>query len=1032
MKRAPHPEGRDVSGKSYWRSLGELEGSAEFKESLASEFPEGASEPPTGLGRRQFLTAMGASLALSGLAACRRPEEQIVPYTRAPEEVVPGRPLFFATAMPFAGTAFGLLVESHEGRPTKIDGNPRHPESLGATTSFLQATVLDLYDPERSDAPQQKSEKRTWDEASSYLKKLGESMKAKRGKGLAILTEDHRSPTVLAQLAEITKEMPEARIVRYEAFGRDNARRGAKLAFGRALDAVLDVAKAQTIVAIDADILVSEGSVLKQARGFAAGRTENKLGASTMNRLYAVESTYSLTGASADHRLRLSRGQIPRFVMALARELSKGGLDLGELPTANSAAPLDGKAGKHAAAIAQDLLAHKGSGLIVVGRAQSAEMHALVAVMNHALGNTGKTVRYTQPFDEPAPPPPPPPPPPPAPADGTDAPAPAPTPPPPPPAEVVPTILSGPQALVDLANDIRSKKIEAVIILGGNPVYNGPADAKLGEALASAGASVHLSSHLDETSHAVEWHLNRAHLLESWSDARSEDGTASVVQPLIAPLWGGKTEAEVLDLLLGKSRRAHDIVRSTWLASKHAGADFEKSFRRALHEGFWEGSAAAAETVTPAIADVAKALKAVKVEAEGWEITFHPDAHTYDGRFANNGWLQELPESMTKITWGNGALLSPATAQELGVADGELVTVKAGGAEITLPAIIAPGQAQKSVAITIGHGRKKVGKVGAGVGVDATGLRASAAFEVAAGSVSKAGTKAPLSRTQEHFAMEGRPMVREGTLKEYVADPAFAQKRVEKPELFSLWKEFQYDGHAWGMNVDLNTCVGCNACVTACQAENNISVVGSDGVSRSREMHWIRIDRYFEGPAEDPVSHAQPLMCQQCENAPCEQVCPVGATTHSHEGLNDMAYNRCIGTRYCANNCPFKVRKFNFFDYNKGLVEIDRLRMNPDVTVRMRGVMEKCTFCVQRINHAKIDAKKEGRDRLKDGEVKSACQQACPTQAITFGDLNDKTSKVAVAAQSKRSYRMLEEINVKPRVSYLAKVKNPNPALEGA
>jgi molybdopterin-containing oxidoreductase family iron-sulfur binding subunit len=592
-------------------------------------------------------------------------------------------------------------------------------------------------------------------------------------------------------------------------------------------------------------------------------------------------------------------------------------------------------------------------------------------------------------------------------------------------------VVSGAKAIVELANDIRSKKIDTVVILGGNPVYNAPADAKLGEALAGA-TVVHLATHVDDTSKVATWHLNRAHFLESWGDVRSEDGTASIVQPLIAPLWNGRTDAEVLDLILGHGRRAYDLVRATWQSTKLAGLDFDRTFRRMLHDGFVEGSAASAEVVNAVPADVAAALKKLAPAAEGWEVTFHVDPHAYDGRFANNGWLQELPDPMTKLTWGNAALLSPKTAQELGVADGDMVTVTVNGASATLPAIIAPGQAHNSVAITIGYGRKNVGHVGTGVGVDTTALRASTGFDVAAATVAKAGAHVEPSRTQEHFAMEGRPLVREGTLKEFVQDPDFAQKKAEKPSLFNLWKEHTYEGHAWGLNVDLNACVGCNACVTACQAENNIPVVGSDGVSRSREMHWLRVDRYFEGDREEPSSHAQPVMCQQCENAPCEQVCPVGATTHSPEGLNDMAYNRCVGTRYCANNCPFKVRKFNFFNYTNGLVEIDKMRMNPDVTVRSRGVMEKCTFCVQRINHAKIDAKKEGHDRVKDGVIQTACQQACPTQAIVFGDLNDKSSHVAARAKNERSYRMLEELNVRPRVSYLAKVKNPNPALEGA
>jgi molybdopterin-containing oxidoreductase family iron-sulfur binding subunit len=1105
MKRLPITYSRDLAGKSYWRSLGELEGSPEFQESLAREFPDSATAAPSGVDRRQFLTLMGASLALGGLAGCRRPEEQILPYGKAPEEVIPGKPLFFATATSFAGTAFGLLVESHEGRPTKIEGNPRHPDSLGATSTFLQAMILDLYDPDRSDQPEQRGAKKTWEEASAMLKKLGDEKKAKRGAGLAILTEDHRSPTVTALLDEVKKAMPEARFVRYEPLGRDNARKGHKLAFGHPYDAVLDVERAMTIVAVDADILVTEGSSVRQARGFVAGRTHERLEGKhpKMNRLYAIESVYSLTGTSADHRLRLPRSQTPAFVAVLAAELIKGGLALGpEIAAAVSGAKLADKPQKYAAAIAKDLLAHKGTGLLVIGRSQPAAVHALAALINHALENTGKTVRYVAPFDEPAPPAPPAPPPAPGfetapettappgaapvgaapaapagaasaapaagaavtaapvapPVGGAVAPVPSaapaaaiatavaavgsalpdapPAPPPAPPAPsrpASPEVASGPAAVVELAQAIRDRKVDTLLILGGNPAFSAPADAKLAEALANITA-VHLSSHVDETSSAASWHLNRAHQLESWGDVRAEDGTASIVQPLIAPLYLGRTDAEVLDLFLGRGRKAYELVRATW-AAQTVGIDPERAFRRALHEGVWADTVAPDEAVKAAPADVAKALPAALKADAGFEVTFHVDPHTYDGRFANNGWLHELPEPMTKLTWGNAAHLSPATAKELGVEDGDLLSITAGGAQITIPALITPGQTDKSVALTLGHGRTKVGHVGKGVGVNVGPLRTSAAFDVAPAQVAKASGKAVLSRTQEHFAMEGRPLVREATLEEFKKEPAFAEKRAEKPNLFSLWKEHSYEGkQAWGMNIDLNACVGCNACVTACQAENNIPIVGPEAVQRSREMHWLRIDRYFEGtdPNEPVASHAQPMMCAHCEMAPCEQVCPVGATTHSPEGLNDMAYNRCIGTRYCANNCPFKVRKFNFFDYNKNLVEIDKMRMNPDVTVRMRGVMEKCTFCVQRINHAKIDAHREGQDKVADGLVLTACQQACPTQAIVFGDLNDKSSKVAEHAKDERSYRLLEEINIKPRVSYQAKVKNPNPALEGA
>jgi molybdopterin-containing oxidoreductase family iron-sulfur binding subunit len=995
MKRAPYSYAPETSGKTHWRSLGELHGSEAFAGAAAREFPEGASDGPSGFGRRRFISLMGASLALGGLVGCRRPEETIVPYTRAPEEVIPGRPLYFATALPMLGTSFGLIVESHEGRPTKIEGNPRHPESLGATSAFLQASVLDLYDPDRSDSPQQGAEKRTWDEAAALLRKIGEDAKSKKGKGLAILTEAHRSPTLAGLLGELRAALPEARIVRYEPLGRDEALEGARMAFGRPLETVLDVARARVIVSLDADLLVGEGSPLKQARGFAAGRDIEGLGAAGMSRLYAVESAFSITGAAADHRLRLASRLVPRVAFALARELSKLGIDLGELAAAVASTPaLDARAERMVKAMAADLAARKGEGLVVVGRGQPAAVHAVAQAVNHALGNAGRTVRYVAAFDDSA---------------------------------------SGPTKVVELGAAMRSGEVDTLVILGGNPAYDAPADSHFADALGKVKQSIHLATHVDDTGARATWHLNRAHSLESWGDVRSEDGTASIVQPLIAPIFGGRTDCEVVDMLLGRGRKAHELVRATWQTGARA-LDFDKGFRRALHDGLWAESASPAEDASPRFADIAKATRALPVPAEGVEVTFNSDPHVLDGRFANNGWLQELPCPMHKLTWGNAAAISPAMAREHGLADGDIVKLAASGAEIHVPVLIAPGQAEGSIALTLGYGRTHVGRVGKGVGVDVNPLRASTSFNIVTGVVlTKTGEHTQLARTQEHFAMEGRNLAREGSVEEFTKDPRFAKEAPEHPPLLSLWKERSYEGQAWGLNIDLNTCIGCNACVTACQAENNIPIVGAEGVEGTREMHWLRIDRYFTGEeADEPASIAQPTMCSHCENAPCEQVCPVGATTHSPEGLNDMAYNRCIGTRYCANNCPFKVRRFNFLDYTSGITEIGKMQINPDVTVRSRGVMEKCTFCVQRINHAKIDAKKDGAGHVKDGAIVTACQQACPTQAIRFGDLNDRGSKVAKRLESPRMYRLLEELNIKPRVSYLARIKNPNPALEGA
>ncbi|WP_437286695.1 TAT-variant-translocated molybdopterin oxidoreductase [Sorangium sp. So ce406] len=1000
MKRTPLPLAQDLSGKTYWRSLNELAGSPDFVDAIAREFPPGAIEPPTdgdGVGRRTFLSLMGASLALGGLVGCRRPVEQILPYSRAPEEVIPGQPLFFATALPMMGTAFGVLVESHEGRPTKIEGNPKHPESLGATTIYTQAAVLDLYDPDRSSSPREGANARSWDDAAAFLRSEGDKLRGRGGKGLTILTEAHRSPTLAARLADLRKTLPEARVVRYEPFSRDASREGARLAFGRPLETSLDLTKARVIVALDADLFGTDGSPIKQARAFAAGRAVDK-DPQAMNRLYAVESTFTITGASADHRLRIQSRKIAAFAFALAAELGKRGvaLDADVLKAIEGkSGGLDAKATKYAAAIAADLAANRGQGAVVAGRSQPKEVHAVAHLINLALDNTGKAVRLVAPFDE---------------------------------------SREGPEAIVELARSIERNEVETLLILGGNPAFDAPADARFADALAKVPVSVHVSTHVDETSERARWHLNRAHALESWSDVRAEDGTASIAQPLIAPLFGGRTDAEVIELLLGGTRTAYDLVRATWMTAEGAKRT-EQDIRRALHDGLVAGTQLTDELVTAAPQAAVEALRAFAPAAEGLEVTFRPDQHAWDGRFANNGWLQELPHPMTKLTWGNGACLSPSTAARLNLKDGDIVTLSGAGAQVRIPVVVAPGQADDSVAISVGQGRRAQLRVGRGVGVDTTPLRKSDAFEVAGGfSLEKTGEVAALARTQEHFVMEGRPLAREGTLAQLQGDPEFAKKQVHVPALFSLFKEpNRRQGHAWGMSIDLNACIGCNACVVACQAENNIPVVGADGVRETREMHWLRVDRYYQGTnADEPESIQQPLPCQHCENAPCEQVCPVAATAHSPEGLNDMAYNRCVGTKYCANNCPYKVRRFNFFEYGQPDSEQRKMQYNPNVTVRSRGVMEKCTFCVQRINHAKIEAKREGREHVKDGEIVTACQGACPTRAIVFGDLNDQQSQVSVTSASPRGYRMLDEINTKPRVTYLAKIRNKNPELADA
>jgi MoCo/4Fe-4S cofactor protein with predicted Tat translocation signal len=994
--------------RTYWRSLAELENSVESRNFLEREFPEGASELPEGISRREMITLLGASLSLAGLTACRRPVEQIVPYVNPPEDVVPGIPRYFATTMPFGRSAYGLIVEAHEGRPTKIEGNPAHPSTLGASSSRIQASVLGLYDPDRSHTLRLKGEPKAWSEFVTAWAELSKAHSADGGAGLAILSESFSSPTLARLATEFRARYPKATWATYDAISDENRLAGLRSAIGRDVDLMLRMDQASVILALDADPLLTDAEMIRHTRGFAAGRRAGVSGGE-MNRLYAVEGVFSLTGAMADHRLRLESRQIAPFLAALAARLGA--------PAAGAAstATVPGVDAHWIDALAKDLLANRGKGLIVAGDRQPAAVHAAVCALNTSLGNTGKTVSYYETRDA-----------------------------------ALPSVGS----LASLASAMNAGTIQTLVVLGGNPVFDAPADLDFATAMAKVPHSIVLGHSVDETSSKAEWHVPRAHYLESWGDARAIGGTLSVVQPLILPLFGGRTVVEVLGLIVGdKERPSYDIVRDTWRPIL-GEADFDKKWNRVLHDGLFAGSELT-EIVPAAKADAVAQLAAAAQAASDLEIVFVPSASLHDGRFANDGWLQELPDPLTKLTWDNPALLSPKTAETLGLESEDVVRVDYAGRSLELPVSLLPGMADGVVALTLGYGRSQAGRVGSGVGFNAFAIRSSTATGFNSGAkVTRVGRSYPLSATQEHGSMEGRPVVRESTLSALrsksgaeaekagaghaeSAPPAAAKERTlgvfaEHPEHFSLWNPHSYDrGHQWGMTIDLNSCIGCNACMMACQSENNIPVVGKDQVARGREMHWIRVDRYFSGdPSGNPEVVYQPIPCMHCEDAPCEQVCPVAATVHDGEGLNVMVYNRCIGTRYCSNNCPYKVRRFNFFNFTKDKPESLKLAMNPDVTVRARGVMEKCTYCTQRINRVKIDARLAGRE-VRDGDIKTACQQACPASAIEFGDLRDPESRVVKAKADPRNYALLEELNTKPRTTYLTKVRNPNPDLEG-
>ena len=982
-----------ATGRRYWRSLQELAETPEFAEALAREFPSQAAEFNDPKGRRHFLSIMGASLALAGLTACtRQPKETIAPFVKAPEDVVPGQPLHYATALTLSGIATGALVETHEGRPTKVEGNPEHTSSLGATDVFMQAAVLGLYDPDRSRTLTHQGRIRPRADLFAMLRDAAKGLAASGGAGLRVLTETVSSPTLALLLEELLARFPAAEWHQYEPASRDGVHGGMIGAFGEPLAPLYRLGEADAILSLDADFLTPGAGgpgALAAIRAFA--RRRNPDGDFGMNRLYAVESMPSNTGAMADHRLPLRPSEIEPFALALAAALDVPA----PLPAGDSVSDAHRR---FIDAVAADLRDRAPRALVVAGERQPPSVHAIAAAINERLGAQGTTVVYIAP------------------------------------AAARPQLQA--QSLGRLVTDMEAGRVSLLLILGGNPVYTAHADLDFRAAMERVAVRVHLGLYQDETAAWCQWHVPQAHELESWGDERSADGTVSIRQPMIEPLYEGLTSYELLDALLDRGGRgAHAIVRERWKGVLPASEDFERWWRRSLHDGVVAGTAHAPR---PAALrdDWDMALRRADATGEtrdegALEIAFCTDAALHDGRFANNGWLQELPRPMTRLTWDNAVLMSPATAAQRGLSQEDVVALSLDGRVVEGPVWIVPGHADDCVTVHLGYGRTRAGRVGDGAGFDAYKLRTLTHPWFAAGlSMRSLGRTKRLACTQEHHATEERMPIRHADLSHFATHPEFARHAFHEPGPDeSLYPPKPYEGHAWGMAIDLNACVGCNACVTGCQSENNIPVVGREQVAGGREMHWIRVDRYFEGDESNPSIWHQPVPCMHCENAPCEPVCPVGATVHSSEGLNDMVYNRCVGTRYCANNCPYKVRRFNFFLYADQKTPSLRLLNNPDVTVRSRGVMEKCTYCVQRINAARIGAHREERD-IRDGEVVTACQQACPAEAIVFGDLNDPQSRVAKIKAGPRGYALLSELGTRPRTTYLAALRNPNPALE--
>ncbi len=986
-----------TQGRDFWRSLGQLAETEEFQQYLRREFPENASQWQDPTGRRRFLQLMGASMALAGLSGCtRQPEEKIIPYVNQPEELVPGNPLYFATAMPLGGRGLGVLAESHMGRPTKLEGNELHPASLGSTDTFAQASVLQLYDPDRSQVVRNAGQIRSWEAFSAAFRQAVGQRSQSGGKGICVLCETVGSPSLGAQIERIRGLLPQCTFHQYDPVNRDSAFEASQMVFGRPLDVRYRFEQADVVFSLDADFLSLGSAPVRYARDLCSKRLVDEHH-QEMNRIYVAESCYTSTGGFADHRLAAAPSRIDAIARAVAQGVGAQGFEAGPQLRPDEAAWV--------AAAVRDLQANKGRSLVIAGDHQPAAVHALAHLINAALENVGRTVEYAEPAD------------------------------------AMPMNQS--QSLKELVQAMNAGEVEVLLILEGNPVYNAPADLEFAKAMDKVPLRVHLSLYEDETSRLCHWHVPAVHYLETWSDIRAYDGTVAIQQPLIEPLYSGRSPAEMLAFLSDDvGITPYEAVREYW-EDNGPPVGFEDFWRRCLHDGVVAG------TALPAVAAALSAdvqVAAPTAGGQGIEIVFQPDSTIYDGRFANIGWLQEAPKHLTKLTWDNALLISPKTAEGLAgtaragykqnsifqwEASGRMAELSYQGRTIQAALWVLPGHAEGCATLHLGYGRDRAGRVGDGAGFNAYALRTSQAPGGGSGlEIRLSGGSYKLACVQDHHSLEGRSHYRAASLDKFKQDPEFAHHMGHDPDPeLTLYPEHDYSkGYAWGMTINLGACFGCNACVIACQAENNIPVVGKDQVLAGREMHWLRVDRYFQGDLDAPKAHHQPVNCMQCENAPCEPVCPVAATVHSDEGLNDMVYNRCVGTRYCANNCPYKVRRFNFFLYADLETPSKRLAANPDVTVRTRGVMEKCSYCVQRISFARIQAKREDR-RIRDGDIRAACQQVCPTQAIAFGDINDPESRVAKRKKEPLNYAMLAELNTRPRTTYLAKVFNPNPEL---
>jgi MoCo/4Fe-4S cofactor protein with predicted Tat translocation signal len=981
-----------AQGPQYWRSLEELAAKPEFEELLHREFPRQASEwVGDNVSRRNFLQLMSASLALAGLSGCTKmPTQKIVPYVRQPEEMVLGRPQYYATAFTMNGCAHPVLACSHQGRPTKIEGNPEHPASKGATDLFAQASILDLYDPDRSQVNLYQGNSRPWGAVLAGLAAPLASQMANGGAGFRLLTRTVNSPTLASQIKALQQRYPQMKWVQWEPVNRSAVYAGAQMAFGQPVEAVYNLANADVILSLESDFLYSgQPGFELYSRDFANRRdADEKANPKGLNRLYVIEGTATTTGFKADHRLPVKPSEVEACARYLASKLGGGGG--GNAPAS---------AGPWLDAVAKDLQAHKGRAVVIAGEYQPPVVHALAHAINDALGAAGSTVTYNDP--------------------------------------IVANTADQNAALKDLVGEMNAGKVDLLVIAGPNPVYEAPGDLQFTEALKKVALKVHHGMFFDETATQCNWHLSGTHYLEEWSDARAITGEASIVQPLIAPLYGSHSLHELVAALSGQGDQSgYDIVRGYW-QSQNKGGNFDDFWRLSIHNGFIEGSAGQPKTMKAKGAN----FPASQTQSQGVEVVFRPDPSIWDGRFSNNGWLQELPKPLTKVVWDNYVMIGPKMAKDLGFPADQhtyIAQIEYRGKKIEGPVWVQAGQPEDTVTVYFGYGREHGGHWSTDRGYSAyDGWQSDSPYFGSGAKVTRLDDRYKLASTQGSQLIDGGNMVRATSLEEFKKNPDFAHEKTEAPkddETLYPGYSFPSEGangdpeYKWGMSIDLNRCTGCNACIVACVAENNTPIVGYEQCLRGRHMHWLRVDVYYQGDLSNPRAYYEPLPCMQCENAPCELVCPVGATVHSTEGLNDMVYNRCVGTRYCSNNCPYKVRRFNFLLFQDWTTPQYKLVRNPEVTIRSRGVMEKCTYCVQRITNARIRAEEDNR-RVKDGEILTACQQTCPTQAIIFGDINTQGSRVAGLKEDSRSFGVLEELNTRPRTTHMAEVLNPNPEI---